>query len=211
MTILIVDDSKHVHAQLEIMLNGAGLTDLYFSESTEKAIELITSADKGGKGVDVDMILMDIEMKEEMDGIEATHLIKSNIAFQDIPIIMVTGDTCSESLQKAFNAGAVDYITKPIRKVELLTRVRSFLKLKQAVDDRKAREMEKEKLINELQEALARVKLLNGLLPICASCKKIRDDNGYWNQIEVYIRDHSEADFSHGICPECAKKLYGYE
>jgi hypothetical protein len=60
----------------------------------------------------------------------------------------------------------------------------------------------------ELEEALDKVKILSGYLPICASCKKIRDDKGYWNQIEMYIRDHSEAEFSHGICPECAKKLY---
>jgi hypothetical protein len=62
--------------------------------------------------------------------------------------------------------------------------------------------------IEDLQNALARVKLLSGLLPICSSCKKIRDDKGYWNQIESYIREHSEAEFSHGICPDCAKKLY---
>ena len=61
---------------------------------------------------------------------------------------------------------------------------------------------------SELEAALANVKQLSGLLPICASCKKIRDDNGYWTQIEGYIRDHSEADFSHSICPKCAKKLY---
>lgn len=60
----------------------------------------------------------------------------------------------------------------------------------------------------ELQDALSKVKLLGGLLPICASCKKIRDDKGYWQQIEAYIRDHSEAEFSHGICPECARTLY---
>ena len=60
----------------------------------------------------------------------------------------------------------------------------------------------------KLEEALAKVKKLSGLLPICASCKKIRDDKGYWKQIEAYIRDHSEVEFSHGICPECAKKLY---
>jgi len=63
-------------------------------------------------------------------------------------------------------------------------------------------------LIDELQEALDKVNLLGGMLPICASCKKIRDDKGYWNQIETYIRDHSEAEFSHGICPDCAQKLY---
>jgi len=73
---------------------------------------------------------------------------------------------------------------------------------------RKKIEVEREHLIDELKKNLERVKLLSGLLPICASCKKIRDDKGYWNQIEAYIRDHSEADFSHGICPECAKKLY---
>jgi PAS domain S-box-containing protein len=61
---------------------------------------------------------------------------------------------------------------------------------------------------DKLQDALAKVKILSGLLPICANCKKIRDDKGYWNQIEAYIRDHSEADFSHSICPECAKKFY---
>jgi len=64
------------------------------------------------------------------------------------------------------------------------------------------------KTIETLQDALKKVKLLSGLLPICASCKKIRDDKGYWNQIESYIREHSEAEFSHGLCPECAKKLY---
>ncbi|MEW6670118.1 MAG: PAS domain S-box protein [Thermodesulfobacteriota bacterium] len=69
-------------------------------------------------------------------------------------------------------------------------------------------EKEREKLLGELQKALAEVKQLSGFLPICASCKKIRDDNGYWNQIEAYIRAHSNAQFSHSICPACAKKLY---
>ena len=76
------------------------------------------------------------------------------------------------------------------------------------ITERKQAEEEREKLIQELQDALAKVKTLSGLLPICSSCKKIRDDKGYWNQIEAYIRDHSEADFSHSICPECAKELY---
>jgi PAS domain S-box-containing protein len=76
------------------------------------------------------------------------------------------------------------------------------------ITERKRAEEEREKLVHELQEALAKVKTLSGMLPICASCKKIRDDKGYWNQIESYIRDHSEAEFSHGICPDCMKKLY---
>jgi PAS domain S-box-containing protein len=73
---------------------------------------------------------------------------------------------------------------------------------------RKHAEMQKEQVIADLRQALQNVKLLSGLLPICASCKKIRDDKGYWNQIEAYIRDHSEAKFSHGICPDCQKTLY---
>jgi two-component system, cell cycle sensor histidine kinase and response regulator CckA len=69
-------------------------------------------------------------------------------------------------------------------------------------------EAEREDLIRNLQEALAKVKLLSGFLPICTSCKKIRDDKGYWNQIESYISTHSDVEFSHSVCPECAKKLY---
>jgi len=67
---------------------------------------------------------------------------------------------------------------------------------------------ERENIILELQDALAEVITLRGIIPICSSCKKVRDDKGYWNQIESYIRDHSEADFSHSICPECANELY---
>jgi hypothetical protein len=70
------------------------------------------------------------------------------------------------------------------------------------------RTAELKKKNTELKTALSQVKTLSGFLPICASCKKIRDDNGYWNQIESYIRNHSEAEFSHGICPDCAQKLY---
>lgn len=78
----------------------------------------------------------------------------------------------------------------------------------QDITRRKEVEEEKKVLIEELQAALAKVNVLSGFLPICASCKKIRDDKGYWNQIESYIRDHSEAEFSHSICPDCVKKLY---
>ena len=76
------------------------------------------------------------------------------------------------------------------------------------VTERKQAEEERDKLILELRDALSKIKTLSGMLPICASCKKIRDDKGYWTQIESYIKHHSEAEFSHSICPECAKKLY---
>jgi hypothetical protein len=84
----------------------------------------------------------------------------------------------------------------------------NFVKERRNLIERKRAEDEREKLIGELQDALAEVRTLSGLLPICASCKKIRDDQGYWNQIEDYISSRSEATFSHGICPDCAKKLY---
>jgi PAS domain S-box-containing protein len=76
------------------------------------------------------------------------------------------------------------------------------------ITERRRAETEKEKLIEELQKALSEVKTLSGLLPICSSCKKIRNDEGYWEQIEGYIKDRSDADFSHGICPDCAKRMY---
>jgi len=81
-------------------------------------------------------------------------------------------------------------------------------KLKEAQEKRKQAEREREKVIHELKDALAQVKTLKGLLPICSHCKKIRDDEGYWQQIEEYIHDRSEAEFSHGICPDCFKKHY---
>lgn len=76
------------------------------------------------------------------------------------------------------------------------------------ISDRVRAEAEKENLIVKLQETLSEVKQLSGLLPICAACKNIRDDKGYWNQIESYIKAHSEAEFSHSICPDCARRLY---
>ena len=77
------------------------------------------------------------------------------------------------------------------------------------ISERRKSQQERDRLIGELQQALANVRRLRGLIPICASCKKIRDDHGYWRQIEVYIRDHSEADFSHGLCPDCAERYFG--
>ena len=74
--------------------------------------------------------------------------------------------------------------------------------------ERKRAEAEREKLVNEREKALCQLKVLNGLLPICASCKKIRDDKGYWNQLEDYITRHSEADFSHSLCPDCMQTIY---
>ncbi|MGO9612439.1 MAG: PAS domain-containing protein [Dissulfurispiraceae bacterium] len=86
--------------------------------------------------------------------------------------------------------------------------IRGFVGVFSDITERKRLEAEREKLIVDLQEALSQVKQLSGLLPICSSCKKIRDDKGYWKQIEAYISDHSDALFTHAICPECGKQLY---
>ncbi len=76
------------------------------------------------------------------------------------------------------------------------------------VTERNATARERERLINELKNALAEVRTLRGFIPICSSCKKIRDDKGFWSQIEVYLSERSDAQFSHGICPDCAQRLY---
>lgn len=80
----------------------------------------------------------------------------------------------------------------------------AFLRLLEKLDQS---ELQREKLIGELQDALAKVKVLSGLIPICSKCKKIRDDKGFWNQIESYLKAHSEAEFTHGLCPDCQKDL----
>jgi len=105
----------------------------------------------------------------------------------------------------------VDNETVPILKTVVSVTLegrKHFLESFLDITQRKEAEEERERLIRELQEALAEVKTLSGLLPICAACKRIRDDGGYWQQIEAYIRDHSEAEFSHSVCPECARRLY---
>jgi PAS domain S-box-containing protein len=85
---------------------------------------------------------------------------------------------------------------------------RYILALAQDITGRKAAERERERLIGELKTALAEVKTLSGLVPICSSCKKVRDDAGYWHQVEVYLHAHSDLEFTHGLCPECVRKLY---
>ncbi|MEN8200469.1 MAG: PAS domain-containing protein [Thermodesulfobacteriota bacterium] len=87
-------------------------------------------------------------------------------------------------------------------------RVVGFFSSIMDITELRSSEAEKERLIQELQESLAKVKTLSGLVPICASCKNIRDDKGYWNQIDNYIEDHSDAMFSHGTCPDCVERMY---
>jgi len=107
----------------------------------------------------------------------------------------------------AFFGGFVSDIRKRLQiKKEEIEKVNEEIRIE--IEERKLAQIEKEKMIVELKNALLEVKKLSGLLPICSYCKKIRDDIGYWNQIEFYIHEHSEAEFSHSICQECSKKHY---
>ena len=119
-----------------------------------------------------------------------------------------SGETIVFEVRVPLPAGDRFYLTsvKPIQDPQ--GRVTSVVCISKEITDRKREEVERDRLIRELQNALAEVHTLSGLLPICAKCKKIRDDQGYWTRIESYISAHSHAKFSHGICPDCARELY---
>lgn len=207
MRILIVDDTRDNQVLLRAFLVSAGYRDIVAANSATEAFRVLGFEEPVQEAIDIELILMDI-MMPGVSGIEACRRIKAAEHLQDVPIIMITAKTEPQDLEQAFSAGAMDYMTKPVKKVELLARVRSALALKQAMDARKAREEELARKNHELEQTLKEIKVLRGLIPICAACKKIRDDQGYWQQLETYIGQRSEAQFSHGICVECVKKLY---
>jgi two-component system, cell cycle sensor histidine kinase and response regulator CckA len=111
------------------------------------------------------------------------------------PVILLTGQGERQIDLAAIEAGADDYLEKGELNARILERSIRY-------------SIERKRLIVNLRDALERIRTLSGLLPICANCKKIRDDRGYWNKLEAYIQSHSNAEFSHGICPDCARKLY---
>jgi DNA-binding response OmpR family regulator len=131
-----------------------------------------------------------------MDGIEICSQIRRSPRTRPNYLILLTARRGQEDKIHGLRSGADDYITKPFNREELRARVQvglRVLELQIALAQR----------VRELEDALSRVKTLQGLLPICSYCKKIRNDRNYWQQVEGYISDHSEAQFSHGICPEC--------
>jgi len=207
MRILIVDDSQDNHLVLKHFLHSAGYTEVEGVRSAMEAFRRLGMEASEAEGPGFDLILMDI-MMPTISGIEACRRIKAVEHLRDIPIIVITAKTEAEDLEAAFAAGAIDYMAKPVNRVELLARVRSALALKREMDERRAREQELATKNEELEQALKEVKVLRGFIPICAACKKIRDDQGYWQEVEAYISQRSETQFSHGICADCAKKLY---
>lgn len=158
MTILIVDDSAGQRLLLSSLLKSEGYTALQTAQSAREAFDKLGLGDNGHSAEpgDVDLILMDISMPE-MNGIEACQRIKAAEPLYDIPIIMVTSSTEDEDLQAAFAAGAVDYITKPANRVEMMARVRSALRLKKETDERKARERELLALTHQLADLNGRL------------------------------------------------------
>ena len=127
-----------------------------------------------------DLILLDI-MMPGMDGYEVCRQLKADFSARHIPVIFLTAKADSEDIVKGFDVGGVDYVIKPFNSSELLARIKTHIELK----------------------------ILRGLLPMCSKCKKIRDDKGFWKQVDSYIEDHSQITFTHGICPDCLTELYG--
>jgi CheY-like chemotaxis protein len=190
-TILIVDDEP---GNIEILSESLSSSyEILFATSGKEALQIV-------KRQMPDMIILDIIMPV-MSGYEVLQNLKLDQSFKEIPVIFITALTQEDQETRGLTLGAMDYISKPFNTAIVKLRVKTQMELK----------LQRDILIQrneELRKALAKIKTLSGLLPICASCKKIRDDHGYWTQLESYISEHSEAEFTHGCCPECMKKLY---
>lgn len=191
---LIEDNPGDARLVREMLAKVGGIQfKLNCADRLTSGVECVLSGEK------VDVILLDLSLPDS-SGYET--FIRMLEAAPDIPIVVMSGFDDEGVAEQAVREGAQDYLIKGQADSNLLSRA-----IRYAIERKKA-EKEREELIRELRKALAKIKTLHGLLPICASCKRIRDDKGYWNQIEIYISEHSEAGFTHGICPECLEKLY---
>lgn len=192
MIVLVADDLDVNRKLLRTLLAADGYDVIEASNGTD-AFQIL----QGASGPIVGLI--DWEMPE-MEGIEVCRQTR---LLQDAPpiyLILLTVRDSKQDIVAGLQGGANDYITKPFDKTELLARVgigRQMVQLQQALTERVA----------ELKEALVSVKQLGGLLPICSYCKKIRDDQNYWQQVESYVGQHSDAKFSHSICPQCYEDI----
>lgn len=193
MRILIAEDDFTSRAMLAAVVQKHG-HEVVEAADGEEAWAIL-------KAPDAPMLAILDWMMPGLNGPEVVQRVRGMRAERPPYLILLTSRTEKADVIAGLECGANDYLTKPFDVGELRARVdvgRRMLALQDAL-------MEK---VAELQRALEEVKSLRGILPICASCKKIRDDTGYWQQVEEYVRDHSEAQFSHGICPECMKELY---
>ncbi len=164
-------------------------------------------------GVEADQILQSQDtpriaildwMMPGMDGVHVCQQARQRPQLKPVYIILLTARGRSEDIVAGLEAGADDYVTKPFYPEELQARLKVGLR----IVDLQSRLADR---VSELESALSRLKQLQGLLPICSYCKKVRDDQNYWLQIESYVSDHSEAQFSHSPCPKCLEKIEGDE
>ena len=188
MRILIADDDRVGATMLKCSLERLG-HDVLVAHEGHEAWQALQHDDT------IAMAILDW-MMPGLDGLELCRLIRRDNAWTHLYVIMLTARTGQSDVVTAIDAGADDYLTKPFDPEELRARVGVGLRivtLQRGLAER----------VVELQEALSKVKQLSGLLPICSYCKRIRSDENYWEQIDRFVSQHSEAEFSHGICPHC--------
>jgi len=191
-TILIVDDHPATRKLLEDILRHH--YRVLLAENGAQALDLLHDTAR------IDLILLDIIMPG-MNGYEVCQQVKDNPQTAEIPVVFLTVMEEDHNEARGFAVGVNDYIIKPISRLRLLARVKNQLALRQ-------KQQELELKNRELQAALDQITTLHGILPICSFCKQIRNDQGAWQRLEEYIQRHSEAEFSHSICPKCAKEHY---
>ena len=191
MRVLVVDDEPIVRRLLETSLVSWGY-EVISAAGGEEAWGVLQREDAPS------LAILDWTMPG-MDGLELCTKVRALPKPTKPYLIFVTAKARTQDIVRGLEAGGDDYIVKPFNRDELRARVRvgvRMLELQAILADR----------VRELEDALARVKQLQGLLPICSYCKKVRDDRNYWQQVETYIEGHSDAQFTHGICPECREK-----
>ncbi len=192
MKILIAEDDSISRRLLQAALVKWGY-EVTVTADGRAAWEVLQSADPPR------LLILDWLMPE-MDGIEVCREVRRTEALKSAYIILLTSRGSKEDVIKGLEGGADDYVTKPFDHGELRARVQvgaRVVGLQHTLAQR----------VQELEEAINSVKTLQGLLPICCYCKKIRDDGNYWHRVESYISGHANVRFSHGICPDCSDKL----
>ena len=195
MRILVAEDDPVTRKLLETTLGRLGWDVITAADGTEAWRILETLEGKAAP----ELLLLDW-MMPGFDGIEICRKVRSTPRFELMYIILLTSRTEKEDLAMGFISGANDYITKPFHPVELESRVRvgqRMVKLQTSLAGR----------IKELEDALSEVKRLQGLLPICSYCKKVRNEANYWQQVESYLASHTEVQLTHGVCPDCYDRM----
>lgn len=199
LNVLVVDDQP-VNLKLVCTILASLPINIITAENGKEALEL-------AKENKFALILLDVQMPE-MDGFETANALRKNEKTVFTPIIFVTAiSTDAENIRKGYESGAVDYLLKPVTPYILKSKVKIFLDLEEqtkVIKDQKKLLKEKNK---ELRIVLDEIRALKGLIPICSWCKNIRNDDGYWEKVEEYVERVSAAEFTHGVCPECSKKL----